>query len=74
MTRAALHALSLQNYRENPHMRAGRDGQKEQGRKELSGPARIAYGSLRDAIWNNFVGIKIPTLFFQNERCKWTFR
>ena len=41
MTHTALRALSLQNYWENPRMRAVRDG--EQGRKKLSSPARIEY-------------------------------
>ena len=40
MTRTAPRALSLQNYWENPRIRAVR----EQGRKKPSGPARIAYG------------------------------
>ena len=51
MTHTAPRALSLQNYRENPGMRAIRDGasraRKVTARKGY--PGGIAYGSSRDA-------------------------
>ena len=43
MTRPVPRALSLQNYWENPRMKAVRDGASRAGKKPC-GPARIAYG------------------------------
>ena len=55
MIRTAKRAFIAKLLRKSPY--EGRTRWREQGREKPSGPARIAYGSLRDANWKNFVAI-----------------
>ena len=64
MTRTAPRALSLQNYWENPRMRAVRDGASRAGK---SRPALLGSRTAIRMMRTNFVAIYIPTF-----RPKWT--